>query len=295
MPIRKSNPDATFAGRFGCVFLGRNKNRWDELYDKEWQVRISEHRLGGPGKKDALDFLESAAADHENRGDLTTASNLRKDADVILAVACEQRSAEGPSSFHPYYLDLAYGILYDRGVHFQPADLGQTPAELQISFLRYLQFGQPDVFQAFRCLALTGSFDKPLFKHLVEQGCITHGLQFAAITGDDYSYVEEISDLPGTFRFHRMMELALIKNQSAKAEDRAVAGQRIDVILRYFKGKAAFSKLADCSDPHLSAYQKGMTVAFDRYDDGFLDLLSTLQTFVTDLEEPFDSTAYVNV
>jgi len=92
-----------------------------------------------------------------------------------------------------------------------------------------------------------------------------------------------------------MMELALIKNQSAKAEDRAVAGQRIDVILRYFKGKAAFSKLADCSDPHLSAYQKGMTVAFDRYDDGFLDLLSTLQTFVTDLEEPFDSTAYVNV
>jgi hypothetical protein len=66
-----TDPDAAFAGRFGCVLLGRNKNRWDDLYDpddREWQTRISEHRLGGLGKEDALDFLKSAAADHENRG-----------------------------------------------------------------------------------------------------------------------------------------------------------------------------------------------------------------------------------
>jgi hypothetical protein len=53
---------------------------------------------------------------------------------VILAVTSEQRSSEDPSFFHPYYLDLAYGILYDREVQFQPTDLGQTPAELQIRF-----------------------------------------------------------------------------------------------------------------------------------------------------------------
>src|SRR6202035_5168368 len=58
------------------------------------------------------------------------------------------------------------------------------------------------------------------------------------------------------------MELALIKNQSAKAEDRPVARERIDVILDYFKKKAGFSKLAECSPRHLSAYQKGMTIAF---------------------------------
>jgi tetratricopeptide (TPR) repeat protein len=289
-----TDPDAAFSGRFGCLFLGRNKNRWDELYDKEWQERISKHRVGGLGEEDARKFLEFAAADHENRGDRTTAGNLRKHADVILAGTREHRSAEGPTFFHPYYLDLAYGILYDRGVHFLPDDLGQTPAELQMRFLRHLQIGQPVVFDAFRCLALAGSFDKALFKHLVEQGCITPGIQFAAITGEDYSYVEGISDMPGTFRFHRMMELALIKNQSAKAEDRAVAWQRIDVILSYFKAKAVFSKLADCSDLNLSAYQKGMTVAFDRYNDGFLDL-STLQTFFNDLNEPFDFKAYVNV
>jgi hypothetical protein len=32
-----TDPDATFAGRFGCVFLGRNMNRWDDLYDNEWR------------------------------------------------------------------------------------------------------------------------------------------------------------------------------------------------------------------------------------------------------------------
>ena len=197
------------------------------------------------------------------------------------------------SSFHPYYLDLAYGIVYEQGAHFQPADLGQTPAELQIRFLRYLQTGQRGVFETFRCLALAGSFDEPLFDHLVEIRLIPAGFHFAALTGGDYSYVEEIRDLPGTFRFHRLMELALIKNQSAKAEDRPVARERIDVILDYFKKKAGFSRLAECSPGHLSAYQKGMTIAFDRHHDRLLDFPS-LDAFFLVLEKPFDFTAFVN-
>jgi hypothetical protein len=289
-----TDPDGAFSGRFGSVLLGRNKNRWDELYDQEWQTRISEHRVGGLGKEDALRFLESAAAYHKEWGDLTTADNLRNHADAILAVTREQRSQDKQSSFHPYYLDLAYGIVYEQGVHFQPADLGQTPAELQIRFLRYLQTAQREVFETFRCLALAGSFDEALFDHLVEIRLIPAGFHFAALTGEDYSYVEEIRDLPGTFRFHRLMELALIKNQSAKAEDRPVARERIEVILNYFKKNAGFSKLAECSPQHLSAYQKGMTIAFDRHHDRLLDLPS-LDAFFLALEKPFDFTAFVSV
>jgi hypothetical protein len=288
-----TDPDGAFSGRFGCVLLGRNKNRWNELYDKEWQTRISEHCVGGLGKEDALKFLESAATYHKDRGDLTTADNLRKNADAILAVTREQRSQDKQSSFHPYYLDLAYGIVYEQGVHFQPADLGQTPAELQIRFLRYLQTGQRGVFETFRCLALAGSFDQALFDHLVEIRLIPAGFHFAGLTGGDYSYVEEIHDLPGTFRFHRLMEVALIKNQSAKAEDRSVARERIDVILDYFKRKAEFSKLADCSPRHLSAYQKAMTIAFDRHHDRLLDF-PALDAFFLVLEKPFDFTAFVS-
>src|ERR1700758_4261712 len=288
-----TDPDGVFSGRFGCVLLGRNKNRWNELYDEEWQTRISEHSVGGLGKEDALKFLESAGTYHKERGDLTTADNLRKHADAILAVTREQRSQDKPSSFHPYYLDLAYGIVYEQGVHFRPADLGQTPAELQIRFLRYLQTGQRGVFETFRCLALAGSFDQPLFDHLVAMRLIPAGFHFAALTGGDYSYVEEIRDLPGTFRFHRLMELALIRNQSAKAEDRSVARQRIDAILDYFKKKAEFSKLADCTTRHLSAYQRGMTIAFDRHQEGLLDL-PALDTFFLVLEKPFDFSAFVS-
>jgi Tetratricopeptide repeat len=204
-----------------------------------------------------------------------------------------QRSQDKQSSFHPYYLDLAYGIVYEQGVHFQPANLGQTPAELQIRFLRYLQTGQRGVFETFRCLALAGSFDQALFDHLVEIRLIPAGFHFAALTGGDYSYVEEIHDLPGTFRFHRLMEVALIKTQSAKAEDRPVARERVDVILDYFKRKAEFSKLADCSPRHLSAYQKGMTIAFDRHHDRLLDF-PALDAFFLVLEEPFDFTAFVS-
>ena len=89
------------------------------------------------------------------------------------------------------------------------------------------------------------------------------------------------------------MELALIKNQSAKAEDRPVARERIDVILDYFKKNAGFSKLAECSPRHLSAYQKGMTIAFDRHHDRLLDFPS-LDAFFLGLEEPFDFTAFVS-
>src|SRR5258707_1003331 len=91
----------------------------------------------------------------------------------------------------------------------------------------------------------------------------------------------------------RLMELALIKNQSAKAEDRPVARERIDAILDYFKKNAEFSKLAECSPRHLRAYQKGMTIAFDRHHDRLLDLPS-LDAFFLVLEEPFDFTAFVS-
>src|SRR6201988_964023 len=288
-----TDPEAVFSRRFGCVLLGRNKNRWAELYDKEWETRISEHLVGGLGKKDAQQFLESVATYHQDRGDLTTADNLRKHADAILAVTREQRSQDKQSSFHLYYLDLAYGIVYEQGVHFQPADLGQTPAQLQIRFLRYLQTGQRGVFETFRCLALAGSFDQALFDHLVETRLIPAGFHFASLTGEDYSIVEEIRDLPGTFRFHRLMELALIRNQSAKAEDRSVARQRIDAILDYFKKKAEFSKLADCTTRHLNAYQRGMTIAFDRHHEGLLDL-PALDAFFLVLEKPFDFSAFIS-
>ena len=273
-----TDPDAVFSGRFGCVLLGRNKNRWPELYDKEWETRINEHHVGGLLKENALELLESIATYHQDHGDLTTASNFRKHSGAILAATREQHSHDKLSSFHPYYLDLAYGIVYEQGVHFQPADLGRTPADLQIRFLRYLQTGHPGVFETFRCLALAGSFDEALFDHLVEILLIPAGLHFAALTGGDYSVVEEIRDLPGTFRFHRLMELALIRNQSAKAEDRLAARQRIDVILDYFKKKAQFSKLADCTTQHLSAYQKGMTIAFDRHHDDLLDMPLWMRT-----------------
>jgi hypothetical protein len=288
-----TDPAGAFSGRFGCVLLGRNKNRWDELYDTEWQTRISEHCVGGLGKEDVLRFLESAATYHKDRGDLTTADNLRKHGDAILADTSEQRSQDKQSSFHPYYLDLAYGLVHKQGVHFQPADLGQTPAELQIRFLRYLQTGQRGVFETFRCLSLAGSFDEALFNHLVQIRSIPAGFHFAALTGGDYSFVEEIRDLPGTFRLHRLMELALVKNQSAKAEDRLMARERIDLILDYFKKKAGFSKLAECSPPHLSAYQKGMTIAFERHYDRLLDFPS-LDAFFLVLEEPFDFTAFIS-
>ncbi|MBV8213192.1 MAG: tetratricopeptide repeat protein, partial [Verrucomicrobia bacterium] len=289
-----TDPDATFAGRFGCIFLGRNKNRWDELYDIEWRTRISEHCIGGLTKEDARELLESAATYHQNHEDPITTNNLRNYRDAILAATCEQHGQEEHFSFHPYYLDLAYGIVYEQGFHFKPDDLGKAPADLEVRFLRYLQIGYREVFEAFRCLALAGTYNEDLFKHLVERGCIANGLHFSVITGKDYSYVDEIRDMPGTFRFHRLMERALIKNQLAKSEDRAVARQPIDVILAYFKEEAGFSKLSDCSSRHLTAYQKGMTIAFDRHNDRFIDF-TYLHAFFSDLEEPFDLKARANL
>ena len=87
---------------------------------------------------------------------------------------------------------------------------------------------------------------------LLSEAALQPSPHFAVITGEDYSYVEEIRDMPGTFRFHRLMERALIKNQSAKSEDRAVARQRIDVILpisrkgRVFETGQLFPTASQC-------------------------------------------------
>jgi hypothetical protein len=62
--------------------------------------------------------------------------------------------------------------------------------------------------------------------------------------------------------------------------------------LDFFKKKAGFSKLAECSPRHLSAYQKGMTIAFERHHDRLLDFPS-LDAFFLVLEEPFDFTAFI--
>jgi len=84
-----------------------------------------------------------------------------------------------------------------------------------------------------------------------------------------------------------------MKNQSAKPEERAVARKRIDMILHYWKEEAAFSKLAECTSSHLKAYQRGMTIAFDRYHDGFIEL-PALDALFSALEKPYDYTAFVS-
>jgi tetratricopeptide (TPR) repeat protein len=211
-------------------------------------------------------------------------------ADEVLS---EQRSEDEQSSVLPYHLDLAYTIICDRGAQFDPSDLGDTPGDVQIRFLRYLQTGQPDVFQAFRCLALAGSFDKELFNYLVANNCISAGLNFSVLTGDDYSFVEEVVQTSGTFRFHRTMERALIDNQAAKEDDRTTARERIDAIIGYFKKKAAFSRPDDCTAQHRDAYKRGMAILFDRHRDGLIDVHSLGPVF-GQFEAPFGETFLAN-
>ena len=66
------------------------------------------------------------------------------------------------------------------------------------------------------------------------------------------------------------------------------------MILAYFKEGAAFSELSNCSSRHLIAYQKGMTIAFDRLREGLIDFTS-LDVFFSASEEPFDFKAYANL
>lgn len=281
-----SSSNASCFGRIGMLLVGRERLLWSNLYGSEWTERIHSWRIIGFSENDARQFIHKASQYHEEAGDCGIVDVLQRNEDTLLEVTREHYSDDENGFYHPYFLDLAYDFVRRRGLDFRAEDLGGSATELQIRFLGHLQAQQPGILRAFQCLALAGLFNKDIYRRLVEASHIPAGLPFASLVGADYSFVEPIQHSQGNFRFHTLMELALLRSQASKSPDVSVATERIECILSHLLRKARFTQIGECSAEHMSAYDHAMRVAFERYYNGFLDIVRVFRV-VQQLEESF--------
>lgn len=250
--------------RLGFVLLGREKLRWAELYARDtlrlrWADRIDHHCLEGLTGADARAFIQDKVIPHAREtGETALAEALQQHLDPLLAAACERRP-ERPASYLPYYLDLAVGLvrleIAQGRLPVDPAEFGTTPQALQVRFLRSLP---PGYRAAFRALALALRFDQETFAFLLlpEQGAIGGCTRsdFPSLVGDDWSFVGPVAPGSPVYCFHRHMQAALLADQGDRAEDRAVAGQRLLALHQRDLERVRFATPADCGPAHLAAY-----------------------------------------
>ena len=149
-------------GRFRVLLFGREKLRWDELYqDPGWNECWSQHLLGGLAEEDAMDFLRKMEAWFRSHGQEPLADALVRNETKILDASDEK--VHGQRAFYPFYLNLAVELVERARQRGTDPELGRAPAELQDRFFRYLDKRE---LRVLKILALSEVFDEALYDWL---------------------------------------------------------------------------------------------------------------------------------
>lgn len=244
----------------GCVFFvsGREKLRWNEIYDAWCNEYLDCCRLDGLNEQDAESFLIKVSMFYEKAGDGKTAKRILENKPIALRATRDEDGLH-----HPYFLDLAVKIICDRGDMFVEDDLGRTTAELQIRFFRHLNtLEHRNEFQALKALALTSGFDDSIYNHLVETGFVLFGKDRLGLLTRDRSYIIPDRNCAGFWRFYCFMQEALVEHILRDSAERKIGEKVVAAVLAFHLKHAHFDKAADCTVLHLDHYRRGMQVAF---------------------------------
>ena len=295
----------TTSGRLGYLIMGREKLRWQELYDEpdtpeaeRWDAYIDSHLLGGLAKRDAMTFLvDKAAVALEQSGPegRIPAAMIRQHAEAILGAACER----GGQSYYPYSLDLAVDLVLRAGERFTPAMLGSPGQELKHCFLKYLREHNAVELRTLQTLALCLYFDEGIFTYLLKEQLIVgyRASDFRQIVNAERSYVVALPDRDGFFQFNRHMQEALVSDQMAKLEDSCSAKKTVEKLLGWFGDRAKFSKPSDFSEAHGRAYLQGIDILLQAGQAQSLKCEHLFQgeeiySWFCQFERPFDNNTF---
>jgi tetratricopeptide (TPR) repeat protein len=263
-----ASADHAMKTRVRVVVFGRDKLRWDELYDDPgWNEFWTQHLLEGLGETDAKEFLEKHASWLEAQGERDPAAAIRRHLQTILEAADERVGSD--RLIHPYSLDLAVDIVSRAARGGREPDLGKTPGELQDRFFRYLSERERHLL---KILALAQDFDTPLFDALVrDQRVAGYAIgTFRVSVVEGRSFVAEGND--GSYRFHRQMEAALqdlwMKSKADKEEGREVVGWLLD----HLESRIGEKPCRDWGDTEIECWRRGMEILVTQgYERGSLE------------------------
>lgn len=242
--------------RFRTLLFGREKLKWDSLYDDPgWKDYWNQHNLGGLAEIDARDFLQKAADWRRVHGYANIADVLARMEDRVLDSADEK--IKDQRVFYPYFLDLAVDAI-DRSNGQEP-DLGKAPAELQERFLRYAVDGSER--RALMILAIAETFDERLFDWLVEKREIVFPINsFRTELHKGRSYFQQVEANEPRWKFHRLMEDALhrrwLSSDDLRREGRGVVHKLLD----YHRAKIGTLPPKDWTDRELDSWIQGMEI-----------------------------------
>ena len=257
-----ADEEQSLIGRVRLLIFGRDKLKWDELYDDpSWLEYYTQHLLEGLSEADALDFIEKYTQWLQAHNQSKAASAIKEHTNAILDAADE--AGRAGRSIYPYYLDLAVGMVHDGTNQNKIPDLGRTPGELQDRFFRYLK---PEELHLLKILALAEKFDADLFDALVREHRVAGFAvgTFTTTVVDGRSYVSESG--AGFYRFHRLMAKAL-QDQWLKTDvGRQQGGEAVRWIFRYFNAKLSDIPRKDWGDAELEKWRHGMAVIIPQHD-----------------------------
>ena len=257
-----ADEEQSLIGRVRLLIFGRDKLKWDELYDDaSWLEYYTQHLLEGLGEADALDFIEKYTQWLLAHNQSKAASGIKEHANAILDAA-DESGREG-RSIYPYYLDLAVSMLHDGTNQNKIPDLGRTPGELQERFFRYLK---PEELHLLKILALADKFDADLFDALVREHRVAGFAvgTFTTTVVDGRSYVSESG--AGFYRFHRLMAKAL-QDQWLKTDVvRQQGGEAVRWLFGYFTAKLSGIPRKDWGNAELETWRHGMTTFIQQHD-----------------------------
>jgi tetratricopeptide (TPR) repeat protein len=260
-----------------CVFLifGREKLRWEEIYETEWNQDIESYHIGGFEKTDAENFLRRASEFYDREGDVETGENIRKYTSHILT-----SSRDHERGHHPHFLDLAIEIIRERRECFRPEELGSTPAEMQMRFFRYLSVPERSKeFNSLKVLALSLKFDERLFTKMVELGYITFSKHEFEFLIRNRSYIVADTSNLNRWRFQHFMGEAIIDFILKDSLEVKLARKTIKDIVSFYLSTASRETSTFPESMVSDDYCLGMEIAFYHYDKKLFDFDSFAHFF----------------
>lgn len=193
------NHEPEACGRFRVLLFGRERLRWDALYnDPGWNECWTQHMLGGLAEDDARDFLSKTRTWLRSHGQGALADALVRNEEKILDASDE--NVGGQRVFYPFYLSLAVDLVERARQQGLEPDLGHAPAELQDRFFRYLDKHE---LRALKILALSEVFDEALYDWLARERLVDFPVgSFHTELRQEHSYCQQVEGRPADWRFH---------------------------------------------------------------------------------------------
>ncbi len=266
-----ADEDAVLRSRLRFFIFGREKLRWDELYeDPSWNDYWTQHLLGGLGEADARDYLRKHAQWLEDHGDPVSGKAVINHSERILDAADERIHNE--RTVYPFYLELAVEMVRDGARAGQIPDLGRTPTELRDRFLRYLPEADGHLL---KILALAETFDADMFDALVREqrvtGHVVGGFRTAVAEGRSYVICSE-----GCCRFHRLMEDALQDQWLLSQPNREQGCKLVAWLLEHLATRFQGKQRKDWTAEDLDIWRRGVEIIISQGEE--LDLMDRKQT-----------------